>query len=297
MHTITFTCETITPMFLSGADGTTPELRAPSIKGALRFWWRAMENENSIKILREKETKIFGGSYKDDNNKEVTLRSKIIILPPQISKSIPIQISGTPHHKKYGCTVSGCDSEFCGKGKQQTAMLYTFELTIKFDDSAITRDELIKLVKTTFILGGLGKRERRGFGSVMITHIDNNPCFQTKTEIDAFLKTLSATNSRLAFAWFKETKIGKSFETNEQMSAYEQALIAIGKASHTHKNDSLGYADKRGRFASPIYVSVVKAEKEAGYYILLTTLNTAAPNKMNTYAQTNFINALSPQTN
>jgi len=28
-------------MFLAGADGVTPELRAPSIKGAMRFWWRA----------------------------------------------------------------------------------------------------------------------------------------------------------------------------------------------------------------------------------------------------------------
>ncbi|OPX29474.1 MAG: type III-B CRISPR module RAMP protein Cmr1 [Candidatus Omnitrophica bacterium 4484_171] len=42
MKTITFECETITPMFLAGADGRTPELRPPSIKGAMRFWWRAM---------------------------------------------------------------------------------------------------------------------------------------------------------------------------------------------------------------------------------------------------------------
>lgn len=32
MHTITFTCETITPIFISSADGTTPELSTPSIK-------------------------------------------------------------------------------------------------------------------------------------------------------------------------------------------------------------------------------------------------------------------------
>lgn len=41
METLTFTCKIITPMFLAGADGQTPELRAASIKGALRFWWRA----------------------------------------------------------------------------------------------------------------------------------------------------------------------------------------------------------------------------------------------------------------
>ncbi|MBK8563977.1 MAG: type III-B CRISPR module RAMP protein Cmr1 [Saprospiraceae bacterium] len=38
MKTITFTCKTITPMFLNGADGQTPELRPSSIKGVLRYW-------------------------------------------------------------------------------------------------------------------------------------------------------------------------------------------------------------------------------------------------------------------
>ncbi len=289
MHSITFTCETITPMFLSGA-GTTPELRAPSIKGAMRFWWRALQNENSIRELREKETKIFGGSYKDDANKEINLRSKLILMPPQISKSTPIQISGTPHHIQYGCKVSGCDSGFCGKGKQQKAMLHTFELTIKFDDSAITRNELIILVKTTFILGGLGNRERRGFGSVMITKIDNTLSFQTKAEIDDFWKTLSTTNNSLAYEWFKTAEIGKSF------MSYEKALIAIGNASHKYSDDSLGYAKGKTRFASPIYVSVVKAEKETQYYILLTTLNTKPDRDLkNASKQEEFIKALKTQ--
>jgi len=42
LHKITFDYETITPMFLAGADQGQVELCAPSIKGTLRFWWRAM---------------------------------------------------------------------------------------------------------------------------------------------------------------------------------------------------------------------------------------------------------------
>ena len=41
MNTITFELETITPMFMAGADGETFELRPSSIKGDMRFWWRA----------------------------------------------------------------------------------------------------------------------------------------------------------------------------------------------------------------------------------------------------------------
>ena len=68
MQTITFTCETITPMFLNGADGTTPELRAPSIKGALRFWWRAMNGHLTIRELQKREVELFGGSYETVDN-------------------------------------------------------------------------------------------------------------------------------------------------------------------------------------------------------------------------------------
>ncbi len=49
-------------MFLAGADGTTPELRAPSIKGALRFWWRAMNGHLSLEELRKQESDLFGNT-------------------------------------------------------------------------------------------------------------------------------------------------------------------------------------------------------------------------------------------
>ncbi|MFZ1105749.1 MAG: type III-B CRISPR module RAMP protein Cmr1 [Hyphomicrobiaceae bacterium] len=42
MHRIEAEFEIVTPMFLGGADPKgSAELRAASIKGALRFWWRA----------------------------------------------------------------------------------------------------------------------------------------------------------------------------------------------------------------------------------------------------------------
>ncbi len=59
MKTIEFECETITPMFLAGADGKTPELRPPSIKGLMRFWWRAMNGHlplNNLKSFTAKKT-------------------------------------------------------------------------------------------------------------------------------------------------------------------------------------------------------------------------------------------------
>ncbi|MEK6673676.1 MAG: type III-B CRISPR module RAMP protein Cmr1, partial [Nitrospirota bacterium] len=58
---ITFEIETITPMFLAGADQGKAELRAASIKGLMRFWWRALQADKLDK-LKENENRIFGSS-------------------------------------------------------------------------------------------------------------------------------------------------------------------------------------------------------------------------------------------
>ena len=42
MPSITFDLETVTPLFLSGADQTIAELRPPAFRGALRYWFRAL---------------------------------------------------------------------------------------------------------------------------------------------------------------------------------------------------------------------------------------------------------------
>ncbi len=43
MRQLTVTLETVTPMFLGGAEPRgKPELRAPSFRGALRYWWNTL---------------------------------------------------------------------------------------------------------------------------------------------------------------------------------------------------------------------------------------------------------------
>ena len=61
MDSVEFDLEVVTPMFLGGANTTDAELRVPSIKGMLRFWWRAMRAENDFGKLAQSEAEIFGG--------------------------------------------------------------------------------------------------------------------------------------------------------------------------------------------------------------------------------------------
>ncbi len=54
MKTIEASFEIVTPMFISGADDVA-DLRPPSIKGALRFWWRALHWGQCLQEAGNKE--------------------------------------------------------------------------------------------------------------------------------------------------------------------------------------------------------------------------------------------------
>lgn len=55
-------CKVVTPMFLAGTDKDTPELRASSIRGALRWWFRAVAGGyiTALTELKRLEGCLFG---------------------------------------------------------------------------------------------------------------------------------------------------------------------------------------------------------------------------------------------
>jgi CRISPR type III-B/RAMP module RAMP protein Cmr1 len=62
LSSIEFDCRVTTPMFLGGAEpNMRPELRAQTIKGLLRWHWRALQDPSMpLDQLREKEGELFG---------------------------------------------------------------------------------------------------------------------------------------------------------------------------------------------------------------------------------------------
>src|SRR5262245_14457005 len=57
---LTLTCEIITPLFPASAIPGDCELRPAAIKGALRFWWRALNAHMDEDTMRLKEAQLFG---------------------------------------------------------------------------------------------------------------------------------------------------------------------------------------------------------------------------------------------
>ena len=74
--TIDVTYRVVTPLFCAGVDRKKgPELRLPSFKGVLRYWWRALawsRYDGDLAVLRQREDRLFGSA--DAGQSRILLR-------------------------------------------------------------------------------------------------------------------------------------------------------------------------------------------------------------------------------
>lgn len=137
--------ETVTPMFLHGHDNSVLELRPPPFKALFRYWWRAMQDRDTDS-LREKEAKLFGST---DGKAPFSIR-----IGEKRDLGVPIEYSPLPHKNTFKM-----DAYDIGKP-------FDLCLIIKNDSEIAHYKQIAKL---GFLLGGVGNRSRRGFGSIRET--------------------------------------------------------------------------------------------------------------------------------
>lgn len=237
-------CKVITPTFLYGADSKTLELRESSIKGIMRYWWRAITAWEDTSKMYQKESELFGDS--NDIVGKSPFRIKVELRKNDFGKYYLL-----PHKQK------ALTSAF------MPGTVFTIKLFSKLDLS-IYRNIFI----ATVILGGFGKRSRRGFGSFVIESIDEKD--YVIPELDVYLAgLLNEINGIKQYELYnnKTKAIRNVLEKNieyptiniiefgKQYSNYEILVKRIGESSHVNCNDVLGYARGKTRLASPIYVS------------------------------------------
>ncbi len=240
-------CKIVTPLLMHGNDGNdgkTPELRAQSFKGIMRFWWRAINGNLSLEEeLKKKEAEIFG-----DTSRKSSFRIKI--LNKNIKKG---SFAPLPHREK-SFKVNGFNPnqifeiEFLGKNLELAKNIF--------------------LLST--ILGGFGQRARRGFGSLEIVQIDNKEfCFEkTKENIVNLIEKINQEFSfdDKNFASNRKYPYIKSIEIGKNYNDYNKLLKQIGLA--THKYPCFGKA--KPRQASPVIISILQYNTQ--YNPILTTL-------------------------
>lgn len=165
---IVATYRIVTPMFLGGAEPLLEaELRLSSFKGALRFWWRALRwaGVRSVEQLRDEEAELFGSTR--------TGQSRVrLYLQGALSEHNQIQERWKPNswqtYTGYGLREKG-ERRYLRENREFKVYLDATRC------SPAQIDQILSALKLLGLVGGLGARSRRGWGSITLTSITGEP--------------------------------------------------------------------------------------------------------------------------
>jgi CRISPR-associated protein Cmr1 len=198
MKTLEATYRIVTPMFIGDGDAEqkATDLRPPSIKGALRFWWRALNWKTylqqadgnmaeALRQLHEQEGKLFGLAAREEKNRQLGGQGCFLLQVTQQPKLNPKDTSWPENNTGSGYLGFGLmKSGSAEKGNEQPhreALLEKsqrsqFSLSLSFKPNTPQADinHLEETLKVWGLLGGLGGRARRGFGSVSLLSLKHN---------------------------------------------------------------------------------------------------------------------------
>jgi len=170
-------------MFLAGADKERAELRAPSIKGAMRFWWRAVKGMDDIEKLKDVEGKIFGGTGEKEGKSKIAVR---------------VIHNGLGDFKKGNLLYSAMlpNRE---RGYIKDGFPFSVRLSCHDKDVRGLRQAMASFWVLVY-LGGLGTRPRRGGGNMVVTSC------KVEGEINGDLPdfVIGGGNSDKVATWLKE---------------------------------------------------------------------------------------------
>jgi CRISPR-associated protein Cmr1 len=195
MENINCEIEILTPMFLGGAPKEQNgrifcELRSQSIKGLLRFWWRAYKYgqlmgihdvELRLSKLQKEEAEIFrsvsGGGNKSSFAISISpknLDKSSQPLPNQANHKVPVKgKTFSINILEYLCYgtyeyVKGQGNKFTREYLKENQV---FNLKLRFDNQNYKEDILIALYLFSEF-GGMGSRARNGLGGLIVQNKD-----------------------------------------------------------------------------------------------------------------------------
>ncbi len=287
MQTIRFECETITPMFMYGADGKTAELRPASIKGVMRFWWRAIHGNSNIKELKEAESLIFG-STKERSKVNIRVRKKEF----KVKKFAEIK-------EKFDYLFFSIKMQNKEEPKEYFEKIKFEVILSSSDKKALTEASYSFILLSLF--GGLGSRSRRGGGSFVINSISDenyshfllkdiknlNNIYEKIREYFQNTYNISEVNNEYSTLSTLNFKLSSSKNSwNEALSDIETKYKKFRKENKLLNNASFGlpiiFEDTKNKIevvtdpeferrASPMTIKILKVQDT--YYWLVLKLN------------------------
>lgn len=183
---IVATYRIVTPMFIGDANQKASGISPASVKGALRFWWRALnwsrirakEQSDTVALqhLHSEESELFGSSADNGVAAKFTLRVNAEAVSVTHGTDWPNGGNDPSGYLGLGLWESGSVAkgnlqphrEYIKEGQQ-----FEVELLASVALSQVAIQQLRDALTAWGLFGGLGSRARRAFGAVAIEALDN----------------------------------------------------------------------------------------------------------------------------
>lgn len=281
MIKLEYECEVLTPMVIGGAGEETTEIRVPSVKGMLRYWWRVMQAYSGItdiNLLRDKEGMLFGciGEKGKALKSNVSVRS-FLQEEPKIDQNV--------NFFRYARGKKSSNKAGLDKGTRFIIQFIINDLPYSTESNKnLSSIDIAKEVQNSFetlaLLGGLGRRTRRGFGVFKINKKTQTIIRQGKK--DKTILPCISIDDLIKKKGRKSTyglHVEKILTFKSVYDNVEDILEIIDKISHeqrdvlakqypNHIGKALGSANKHQ--SSPLYISVFQHNNK--YRLVLTVL-------------------------
>jgi CRISPR-associated protein Cmr1 len=285
------TLETVTPLFLGGANPRgKPELRAASFRGAMRFWLRALLGGvlgDSVETVGQEEAKRFGST---EGASPVVVRAKTIGDQPLVEGS-------------YRPLLHNPQKNFRFPGFRDRQM---FNLVLSVRPGAVPLPEITIASALLFCnLGGLGKRSRRGFGSLQIIKVRTSEGMpnvsgfaqlighkpESASALSGHLSRLLEWSQKVASANVEgpppairdrlpefsilSPDYAKILVCKQSFESWEKAMTEFWRKIRStpyRDRSEFGFARKKDRRASPLMLKIWRIDD--GYHMILTAFRT-----------------------
>ena len=254
MTVINATYRVVTPMFLGDANQKATGLRPPSVKGALRFWWRALNwrrclheagaTTEALKLLYQEERRLFGTAAVVEN--DGPLGQGVFLL--RISQPSRIATDATWPTNNTGSGYLGFGLMESGNAANNNVQPHReglregieFELELRFKPrtSASDVEALRETLRAWNLFGGLGSRARRGFGSVTLIKMNDQD-----TQLDRIAYEAAAKAMLQTAAGTTDFPPYTAFSTHARFGI----LTTGSEARMTHNQAGLLYKAHRGQ--------------------------------------------------
>ena len=244
MTPLTFHLQFITPCFCSGATLAVAEIRAPSIRGKLRWWFRVLGG------TKDQEAEVFGATAGESGSSSAVIIRVADTLIKHSWQPIKMNSLSNTGYLLYFAKSSGDGARWVAGGAIPELASFDLQLYWRRKVSLAAKD-LFDLALDSFLsLGSLGLRSTRGLG-----------CFEAKEkpfEEEKFQALLKRIQERAPTfnAWLAEFR---QTELLDAMGAQLRSLrsgCSAGRPGHANPSP-LGSSNKP-RQTSAVYLRPVK---------------------------------------